>query len=54
MALLMLLGYLLCNVLLAWATLQQPYLTKTLSAPHQKIQINGHILLYLNPNQKYN
>ena len=32
MALLMLLGYLMCNVLLAWATLQQPYLTKTLSA----------------------
>ena len=31
MALLMLLGYLLCNVLLAWAMLQQPYLTKTLS-----------------------
>ena len=24
MALLMLLGYLMCNVLLAWATLQQP------------------------------
>ena len=37
MALLMLLGYLLCNVLLAWATLQQPYLTKTLSAPPPKI-----------------
>ena len=36
MALLMLLGYLLCNVLLAWATLQQLYLTKTLSTPHQK------------------
>ena len=36
MALLMLLGYLMCNVLLAWATLQQPYLTKTLSAPSPK------------------
>ena len=33
MALLMLLGYLMCNVLLAWATLQQPYLSKTLSTP---------------------
>ena len=36
MALLMLLGYLLCNVLLAWPTLQQPYLTKMLSAPPPK------------------
>ena len=33
MALLMLLGYLMCNVLLAWATLQQQYLSKTLSSP---------------------
>ena len=33
MALLMLLGYLVCNVLLAWATLQQPYLSKSLSSP---------------------
>ena len=33
MALLMLLGYLMCNVLLAWATLQQPDLSKTLSSP---------------------
>ena len=31
MVLLMLLGYLMCNVLLAWATLQQPYFSKTLS-----------------------
>ena len=36
MALLMLLGYFMCNVLLAWATLQQRYLTKTLSAPPPK------------------
>ena len=28
----MLLGYLMCNVLLAWAMLQQPYLSKTLSS----------------------
>ena len=33
MALVMLLGYLVCNVLLAWATLQQPYISKTLSSP---------------------
>ena len=33
MALLMLLGYLMCNVLLAWAALQQPYISKTLSSP---------------------
>ena len=36
MALLMLLGCLLCNVLLAWAMLQQPYLIKMLSAPPLK------------------
>ena len=29
----MLLGCLMCNVLLAWATLQQPYLSKMLSSP---------------------
>ena len=32
----MLLGYLMCNVLLAWATLQQLYLSKTLSSPPLK------------------
>ena len=32
MALLML-GYFMCNVLLAWAALQQPYVTKTLTSP---------------------
>ena len=36
MALLMLLGYLMCNVLLAWATLQQLYLSKMLSTPPLK------------------
>ena len=36
MSLLMLLEYLMCNVLLAWATLQQPYFSKTLSAPPSK------------------
>ena len=33
MTLTMLLGYLMCSVLLAWATLQQTYLSKILSAP---------------------
>ena len=33
MALLVLLGYLTCNVLIAWATLQQPYISKTLLSP---------------------
>ena len=33
MALLMLLEYLVCNVLIAWAALQQPYISKTLSSP---------------------
>ena len=36
MVVLMLLGYLRCNVLLAWATIQQPYLSKMLSAPPPK------------------
>ena len=40
MTLLMLLGCLMCNVLLAWATLQQPYLSKTLSSPPLR---NPHI-----------
>ena len=33
MALLVLLGYLACNVLIAWAMLQQPYISKTLLLP---------------------
>ena len=33
MVLLMSLGCLMCNVLLAWAMLQQPYISKTLSSP---------------------
>ena len=32
MVLLMLLGYLVCNVLLTWATLQQCYISKSLSS----------------------
>ena len=36
MASLISLGCLMCNVLLAWATLQQPYLSKMLSSPPPK------------------
>ena len=36
MKLLMFMGYLMCNVLLAWAMLQQLHLSKTLSAPPLK------------------
>ena len=50
MALHMLLGYLMCNVLLAWAMLQQPYLSKHYHHPHCEIQIIGYTLLFLNPN----
>ena len=32
MVLLVLLRYLMCNVLLAWPALQQPYISKTLSS----------------------
>ena len=48
MALLMLLGYFMCNALLARAVLQQPYITKTLSTPPPQIKIIGYIQLYLN------
>ena len=36
MTLHVLLGCFMCNVLLAWATLQQPYFSRTLSAPPPK------------------
>ena len=36
MALLILLGCLMCNVLLTWATIQQLHLYKTLSSPRPK------------------
>ena len=36
MKLLLFWGYLLCDVLLAWAMLQQPYLSRTLSTPPLK------------------
>ena len=54
MAPLMLLGYYMCNVLLAWAALQQPYATKTLSSPPPQNKIIGYIQLYLSLNQKFN
>ena len=33
MALLVLLGYFMCSILIAWTTLQQPYISKTLLSP---------------------
>ena len=48
MALLMLLGYLMCNVLLAWAMLQQLYLSKTLSSsPPQNPNSWIHSVIFL-------
>ena len=44
---------LLGNILLTWATLQQPYMSKTLSAPHHKTRMTGYTQLFLNLNQKY-
>ena len=47
MALLMLLGYLMFNVLLAWATLQQPYISKTLSSsPPQNKNDWVHLVIF--------
>ena len=47
MALLMLLGYLMCNVLLAWATLQQLYLSKTLSSsPPRNLNKWTHSIIF--------
>ena len=52
MVLLMLLGYLLCNVLLAWAALQQPYITKTLSSPPPQNKNNWVHLVIFQPQLK--
>ena len=52
---LVLLGYLLCNVLLAWATLHKPFyqpLDKPYPHLHHKTKMNGCIQLFLNHNQK--
>ena len=47
MVLLMSLGYLMCNVLLAWATLQQPYISKTLSSsPPQNKNDWVHLVIF--------
>ena len=52
MALFMLLGYLMCNVLLAWATLQQPYLSKSLSSPPPQNPNNWVYLVIFEPQLK--
>ena len=52
MVLLMLLGYLMCNVLLAWATLQQPYLSKMLSSPPPRNRNNWVHSVIFEPQQK--
>ena len=52
MALHMLLGYLVCNVLLAWATLQQPYISKSLSSPPPQNPNNWVHLVILKPQPK--
>ena len=52
MALLMLLGYLMCNVLLAWATLQQPYISKSLSSPPPQNPNNWVHLVIFKPQLK--
>ena len=54
MALLMLLGYLMCNVLLAWAMLQQPYISKTLSSPPPENKNDWVHFVTLSHNQKSN
>ena len=52
MVLLMLLGYFMCNVLLAWATLQQPYLSKSLSSPPPQNPNNWVHLVIFEPQLK--
>ena len=52
MALLMLLGYLVCNVLLAWAMLQQPYISKSLSSPPPRNPNNWVHLVIFEPQLK--
>ena len=52
MALLMLLGYFMCNVLLAWAALQQPYVTKMLSTPPPQNKNNWVHLVIFEPQPK--
>ena len=49
---LVLFGYLLCNVLLAWATLHKSFLStpdKPYPHLHHKIKMNGYIQLFFKP-----
>ena len=47
MALLLFLGCFMCNVLLAWATLQQPYLSKTMfSLPPKNLNKWTHSIIF--------
>ena len=52
MALLVLLEYLVCNVLIAWATLQQPYISRTLSSPPPQNPNNWVHLVIFEPQLK--
>ena len=52
MVLFMLLGYFMCNVLLAWATLQQSYLSKSLSSPPLQNPNNWVHLVIFEPQLK--
>ena len=52
MALLVLLEYLVCNVLIAWAMLQQPYISKTLSSPPPQNPNNWVHLVIFKPQPK--
>ena len=51
-------GYLMCNVLLAWDTLHQPYIYQPPDKPYShlchKTKMNGYIWSSLNHNQKFN
>ena len=45
-------GYIMCNVLLAWATLQQPYISKTLSLPPPQNKYKWVHLVIFKPQPK--
>ena len=52
MALLVLLGYLVCNVLIAWLHYNNPIYLKPYHYPHHKIQIIGYIWSFFEPQPK--
>ena len=57
MVLRILIGSLLYNVFLAWATLHKPLLPpldKPYPHPHLQTKMSGYILLFSNHNQKFN